>query len=331
MTVFQIILCGLSSGKTSIKRVIFDKIQPYEVELNKTSNQYFNSKIYSFGYCKLNITEFPSSSSYQNDYKEYDKHLTICDILIFVIDYKKYNLSTQEQTEYFKNNIIPIMSKYKSISLYIFIHTIDNYNANSILQTQYSDEIKNSIIKTYSEMNINIDELKNKFFITSIYNSTLYEAFSTILQNLIPQKKNLPILINEFAKNSAIDNAYLFDIKNKFCLAFHNSTLKKVNVFDICLSMIDFALEMSNIYEENEDPNIDDLINNNFDDELDYSLEINNYKNGITDSKSIAFVKYIFKNLVLISITSKEKNEKNHHLLEHNINIFKEGILRIFI
>ena len=320
----QIIFTGLSSGKTSIKRVIFDKIPPYEVELNKEANQYYISQLYSFGYCKINLTEFPSSYSFENDLKKSETFLIKCDILIFVIDYKKYNLSTKDQTDYFKNNILPIINKYKAISLYIFIHNIDNYNTNSIFQTQYNDDIQNSIIKTYSEYNkINIDEFKKNFFKTSIYNSTLYEAFSSILQNTLIQNRNLSILVDEVCKNSFIDNAYLFDINNKFCLAYYSS-LKKVNMFDICLSMIDFALNMCNIYEES-----DNKINDNFDEDLDYSLEIDNYKNGLPDSKNIIFFKYIFKNLALISVMNKEKYEKLY-LVEHNINVFKKGVIKIF-
>ena len=183
----QIIFTGLSSGKTSIKKVIFDKIPPYEVELNKEENQYYNSKIYSFGYCNFNITEFPSSFSFEKNFKESEIFLIKCDVLIFVIDYKKYNLSTKDQTEFFKNNILPIIKQYKKIYLYIFIHNIDNYNTNNILQSQYNDEIQNSIINTYSEYyeSSNNDERKIKFFKTSIYNSTLYEAFSSILEDTL--------------------------------------------------------------------------------------------------------------------------------------------------
>ena len=324
----QVILAGLSSGKTSIRRVIFDKIPPYEVELSKQASQYYHSQLYSFGYCKLNITEFPSLFSFEKNFKEAENYLIKCDILIFIIDYKKYNLSTQDHINYFKNNILPILNKYKKISLYIFIHNIDNYNTNSILQSQYNEEvncIKNEIIQIYKNYNktFNIDDFKKNFFITSIYNSTLYEAFSTILQNIIPQYQNLCILIEEVCKNCCIDNAYLFDINNKFCLAY-NSSLKKVNMFDICLNMIDFAVEMGNIYEENENN-----INDNFDEDLDYSLEIKNFKNGLPDSKSIVFIKYIHKNLALISILSKEKYEKIH-LIQHNINTFKEAVMLIF-
>ena len=330
----QVIFTGLSSGKTSIKKVIFDKIPPYEVELYKDTkpNQYYKSQIYSYGYCKMNITEFPSSYSYENDLKQSEVFLINCDILIFVIDYKKYNLSTDDQTNFFKNNILPIINKYKTISLYIFIHNIDNYNTNNIFQTQYNDDIQNSIIKTYSEYNkaFNIDEFKKNFFKTSIYNSTLYEAFSSILQNILTQNRNLSILVDEVCKNSYIDNAYLFDINNKFCLAYYSS-LKKVNMFDICLNMIDFAVNMGNIYEDDENNNKDkdNNINENFDEDLDYSIEINNFKNGLPDSKNIIFFKYIFKNLALISVISKEKYEKNH-LIEHNVNIFKKGVIQIF-
>ena len=331
----QIIFTGLSSGKTSIKRVIFDKIPPYEVELNKESNPYYYTQLYSFGYCKLNITEFPSLFSYEKNFKEAENFLINCDILIFIIDYQKYNLSTQDQINYFKNNILPILHKYKSITLYIFIHNIDNYNTNSILQSQYNEEailIQNKIIKIYSEYNktFNTEEFKKNFFITSIYNSTLYEAFSIILQNTIPQNQNLSILLEEVCKNCYIDNAYLFDINNKLCLAL-NTSLKK-NMFDICLNMIDFAIEMSNIYEENDDKNSSNCNNNiddNFDEDLDYSLEIKNFKSGLPETKSIVFLKYIYKNLALISILNKEKYEKIH-LIQHNINTFKKAVMLIF-
>ena len=153
-----------------------------------------------------------------------------------------------------------------------------------------------------------------------------------------------------------MDRTYLFDINNKFCLAKYISTFKKTNMFDICLNMIDFAVEIGNIYEDNENKNNENNINENFDEDLDYSLEMKNFKNGLPDSRNIVFFKYIYKNLALISIINKEKYERNHlieynnkekyeknhiiehnkekyeknHLVEHNINILKEGIIHIF-
>ena len=326
---FHIILTGLFSGKTSIKKVIFDKIAPHEVELDKQINHEYQSHLYSFGYCKLNIIEFPSSFSYEKNAKECESFLMKCHVLIFIID---YNLSINQQTEYFKNNILPILNKYKLITLYIFIHKIDNYTKNNILQSQYNEEankIQSFIVKTYSQFDktLIIEELKKNFFITSIYDFTLYEAFSTILQNLIPQNQNFSFLIDLVCKNCNIDNAYLFDIKNRFCLAC--SEKKKVNMFEICLNMIDFAMDMGNLYDDDEENKKRGEDSDNFDEDLDYSLEIKNFKNGLQDSKSIVFFKYVFKNLALISIINKEKYERNN-LIDHNIDLLKQGIIRIF-
>ena len=127
----------------------------------------------------------------------------------------------EQQMDYFRKNILPIINKFKNISLYIFIHKIDYYNCNSILQSQYNEEVKQ--IKSKIEEQIypefEEDKFKNNFFITSIFDTTLIEAFSAILQNMIPQNTNLSFLLEKFSKKCGVENAYIFDINNKFCLA----------------------------------------------------------------------------------------------------------------
>ena len=46
---FQIIFAGSLSGKTSIKKVIFDKIPPYELELNKQKSIEYDNTLYNLG------------------------------------------------------------------------------------------------------------------------------------------------------------------------------------------------------------------------------------------------------------------------------------------
>ena len=327
---FQIIISGSLSGKTSIKKVIFDKIPPYELELNKQKNKKYANQLYSFGYCKLNIIEFPSTFSFSNNLKECDEYLKKCDVLIFIIDFNPSKETKTDQIEYFDNNILPIIDIYSTISLYIFIHKIDNYNCNSILQSQYKEEasqikskIQQKVYPKYEE-----DKYKNKLFITSIYDSTLKEAFSTILQNIIPQNENLCILLS----NSGLKNSYIFDINNKFCLA-KDVEMGKVNenMFEICINMINFVLEMTHIYDENDgEDKIIDSDDDNFDEDMEYQLEIKNFKNGIPDSKSIVAFYYIFHNLALIFIVKKDTFEKNKISIEGNINILRQGIKKIF-
>jgi len=48
---FQIIFSGQLSGKTSIKKVIFDKIPPHVSEHFEQINKGYANKLYSLGYC----------------------------------------------------------------------------------------------------------------------------------------------------------------------------------------------------------------------------------------------------------------------------------------
>ena len=322
---FQIIFSGQLSGKTSIKKVIFDKIPPQISEISGQLSKEYNNKLYSFGYCKLNIIEFPSSFSFQNNFKECEQYLNKCNALIFVYD---YNTKMEQQMDYFRKNILPIINKFKNISLYIFIHKIDYYNCNSILQSQYNEEVKQ--IKSKIEEQIypefEEDKFKNNFFITSIYDSTLIEAFSNILQNMIPHNRNLCFLLSKFG----LKNSYIFDINNKFCLAKDVEMGKaNENMFEICINMLDFVIEMAHIYDENEDKIID-FDEDNFDEDMEYQLEIKNLKNGIPDSKSIVAFYYIFQNLALIFIIKKDSFEKNKIYIEGNINVLRQGVKKIF-
>ena len=58
----DIIVTGVSqSGKTSLRKVIFEKKYPYETVFNDPTNKLENLHVESLGYCNLNFTEFPST------------------------------------------------------------------------------------------------------------------------------------------------------------------------------------------------------------------------------------------------------------------------------
>ena len=285
----DIIIAGASkSGKTSIKKVIFEKKYPYETVYNEPTDKPESLQVDSLGYFYLNLTEFPSSFS-SKDANEYDKYLSKAQSLIFIIDTQN-PLNTQY--DYLKN-VIPALSKYKSsISLYVFLHKIDNTNAGQTDYYKQRDEISSTVEQICKEANLS--DLKVSYFATSIYNSSLFEAFSKIFQN-IPQNKNLSALIDHLAAQS----------------------------YEICSDFIDLVLDVSGIYSDQKENGASDLC---FDDNSICSIKINSKINN--DSKNILFLKFIHKNLVLIAIVNEENYERNN-LLEHNINLFKQAVKNI--
>lgn len=312
----DIIITGASkSGKTSIKKVIFEKKYPYETVYNEPTDKPESLQVDSLGYFYLNLTEFPSSFS-SKDANEYDKYLSKVQSLIFIID-----TQTPLNTQYdYLKNVIPALSKYKSsISLYVFLHKIDNTNAGQTDYYKQRDEISSTVEQICKEANLS--DLKVSYFATSIYNSSLFEAFSKIFQN-IPQNKNLSALIDHLANSCGLEKAFLFDVFNKIYLA-SDSSPNGAQSYEICSDFIDLVLDVSGIYSDQKENGASDLC---FDDNSICSIKINSKINN--DSKNILFLKFIHKNLVLIAIVNEENYERNN-LLEHNINLFKQAVKNI--
>ena len=311
----DIIIAGLSkSGKTSIKKVIFKKNYPYETVYNEPTDKPENLQVDSFGYFYLNLTELPSSFS-SKDATEYDKYLSITQALIFVIDTQT---PLNPQYDYLKN-IIQTLFKYKSsISLNIFLHKIDNTNAGQTDYYKQRDEISMKVEQMCKEANLS--DLKVNYFATSIYNSSLFEAFSKIFQ-YIPQNRNLSALIDHLANTCGFEKAFLFDVFNKICLASDFSP-NGAQSYEICSDFIDLVLDLSGIYSDQKENGESDLC---FDDNSICSIKINEINN---DSKNILFLKFIHKNLALIAIVNEDNYGRNN-LLEHNINLFKQAVKNI--
>ena len=311
----DIIIAGSSkSGKTSIKKVIFKKNYPYETVYNEPTDKPESLQVDSFGYFYLNLTEFPSSFS-SKDATEYDKYLSITQALIFVIDTQT---PLNPQYDYLKN-IIQTLFKYKSsISLYIFLHKIDNTNAGQTDYYKQRDEISMKVEQICKEANLS--DLKVSYFGTSIYNSSLFEAFSKIFQ-YVPQNRNLSALIDHLANTCGFEKAFLFDVFNKICLA-SDSSPNGAQSYEICSDFIDLVLDVSGIYSDQKENRESDLC---FDDNSICSIKINEINN---ESKNILFLKFIYRNLALIAIVNEENYERNN-LLEHNINLFKQAVKNI--
>ena len=313
----DIIITGVSgSGKTSLKKVIFEKKYPYETVFNESTKQPENLEVESLGYCKLNLTEFPSTFSHDKMSPDCEQYLSSCKVLIFLIDSQ---IQPEPQYEYFKNCILPLFSKYRSMNLVVFIHKIDNTNIGQNDYNKQRGEIQSQMKKMCEKFQkeSNIEEIKISFHVTSIYNSTLFEAFSKMFQDMMPQNKCLSHLIEKLTDVCGFEKAFLFDVFNKIYLAMDFSPNASQN-YELCSDIIDVVLDMSGIYG---DPS-DDFF---FDDKSTCSIKIFNH---YTNSYNILFLKFIHKNLALIAIINEESYERNN-LLDYNINIFKQGVKSI--
>uniref|UniRef100_A0A1B0BYQ0 Uncharacterized protein n=1 Tax=Glossina palpalis gambiensis TaxID=67801 RepID=A0A1B0BYQ0_9MUSC len=83
--------------------------------------------------------------------------------------------------------------------------------------------------------------------LTSIYDHSIFEAFSKVVQKLIPQLSTLENLLNIFISNSGIEKAFLFDVVSKIYIATYCSPVD-IQSYELCCDMIDVVIYLSNIY-----------------------------------------------------------------------------------
>ena len=71
--------------------------------------------------------------------------------------------------------------------------------------------------------NTNPQDILINFHLTSIYDHSIFEAFSKVIQKLIPQFVHLERLLNYLLSTSNIEQAFLFDVQTKISIATDSS------------------------------------------------------------------------------------------------------------
>lgn len=312
----DIILMGLSNaGKTSIKKVVFEKMLPHESVFLEPTQNIENFKVENLCYTTGYVRDFPKNYNFEKAPPVELKYFQTCTVLIYVIDSQD---TTEETYDYLKEVVINALNRNPKIAIEIFLHKADGaYFLKINNMNKRRSEVQTRIKDIFIELNL---EINAGFYSTSIYDHSLYEAFSRIFQKIMPQNNLLSALLDNLATSCRFEKSYLFDVYNKIYLAIDSSPMEE-QFYEICSDMIDVVLDMSGIYGENvnNDPYFDDN---------SYSLfKINNKRNE--NSKSHLYLRFLDVNLALICIINDENFERQH-LIDYNIKFFKDAVKEIF-
>lgn len=160
--------------------------------------------------------------------------------LVWVID---------AQDEYFdaierlNSTIIYLSTSYPNINIEVFVHKVDGL----------SDDFKMDIYRDIQQRVL--DEMADRdyenapvsFYQTSIYDHSIFEAFSKCIQKLIPQLPTLESLLNSLCSNCRMEKAYLFDVLSKIYIASDTSP-GDISTYETCSDYIDVVVDISEIY-----------------------------------------------------------------------------------
>lgn len=129
------------------------------------------------------------------------------------------------------------------IKFEVFIHKVDG------LPDDNKMDIQREIYQKANEdlADAGYDQIHLSFNLTSIYDHSIFEAFSKVVQKLIPQLPTLENLLCIFNKGSMVEKSFLFDLASKIYVAT-DGTPVHMQTYELCCDMIDVVLDITSIY-----------------------------------------------------------------------------------
>jgi Ras-related GTP-binding protein C/D len=169
--------------------------------------------------------------------------------LVWVIDAQDEYL---EAISKLNATILKLQSTFPSINVEVFVHKVDGLSDDYRLDT-YRDIVQ----RVQDELSdAGVENAPVQFYQTSIYDHSIFEAFSKVIQKLIPELPTLEALLNALCANCRIEKAYLFDLVSKIYIATDTSPTD-IGSYEICSDYIDVIIDITEIYgsqyEDNEE------------------------------------------------------------------------------
>ena len=156
--------------------------------------------------------------------------------------------------------ILQLQQQYSDIKYFVFIHKVDS------LSSDFREDTVRDIIQRIMD-DLNDAGLENppiNFYPTSVYDDSIYEALSKVLQLLNPQLAAFEAMLSTIAASCKMQKLYLFDVMSKLYIASDTSPIDMAG-YSLCSDYIDTIVDLSEIYgwdrgrteDSNADSNID--------------------------------------------------------------------------
>ncbi|KAL3832739.1 hypothetical protein ACJMK2_024354 [Sinanodonta woodiana] len=193
-----------------------------------------------------------------------------------------------------------------NIKFNVFIHKIDNLSDADKTEVQRNIHLKicNDLLRAGLENNLSI-------YYTSIYDHSVPEALSRVVQKFNPYLPTLESLLNIFTSSSKIDKAFLFNVVSKIYIATDSSPVDQQS-YKLCCDMIDVVFGVSCVYGEQDGPL--------FDTQSTSVIKLNNH---------VLYLRKVNRYIALICIL-KTDNFKKQGFIEYNFYHFQEAVLEVF-
>lgn len=238
------------SGKSSIQRVVFQNMSPHETLFLESTTELGIKFIANNPYVQFEVWDFPGDVNLQEGVVFEGQMLSpdlifgSCSAIAYVIDAQD-DPATEALSKL--HDIVKIArSVNPQMHFEIFIHKVDG---EVYLSEDHKLDLQRDIQEQVElELEDAVDtDLTLSFYLTSIYDLSIFEAFSKVVHKLIPQLPAMENLLNILIANCEVEKAFLYDVVSKIYIATDHNPVD-IQSYELCSDMVEVVIDVSCIY-----------------------------------------------------------------------------------
>eukprot|EP00941_MAST-03F_sp_MAST-3F-sp1_P003748 g3748.t1 len=310
------------SGKSSIQRVVFHKMSPHETLFLEPTSSLEIIPVANNPFVNLQLWDTPgdylsrdqrSTSPYESQTLSDDVIFGKCGALVYVVD---------AQDEMYTDTITTLVDTFTraykvnpDIFFEVFVHKVDGdpFISGNGNRDGYVRDVQQKIQQELDAANLDVD---CQYHLTSIYDHTVFESFSKVVQKLISELPALERLMDALVENCAFEKTFLFDVVSKIFVATDSNPVDS-ETYELCSDMIDVVTDVSCIYGAvGEDGGFLDSLG--YDEKSASTIRLQ----GGMYNNMVLYLRQVSSFLAIVCIMPAASYEKAG-LIDYNIDCFK--------
>ncbi|EJU00799.1 ras-related GTP-binding protein-like protein raga [Dacryopinax primogenitus] len=209
----KVLLMGKSgSGKTSMRSVIFSnhlaestKKLGATIEVEQSQHRFLSDLM-------LNLWDCGGQEAFMENYLRHDQNQIFSNVqlLIYVFDISAKEYEKERDFGYYTDCLNAIKEYSPDASIFVLIHKMDLVPSDK----------RNVFLRKKKELLDHSEDVPIRVFGTSIWDESLYRAWSRIVHTLVPNAQDLTNHLDEFVEACSAIEAVIFEKKTMLLIAW---------------------------------------------------------------------------------------------------------------
>ncbi|KAL3316374.1 hypothetical protein Ciccas_004973 [Cichlidogyrus casuarinus] len=210
----KVLLMGKSgSGKTSMRSIIFANYRPGDTTRLGVTMDVEHTHLRIGGNLVLNLWDCGGQHGFMESYFTNQKENIFRNVEVLIYVFDIVQMDSKDDKDYYESCIRAIKEYSPKAKIFCLLHKIDLIMPTE--KIRFIEMQKETLQEISSEV---------RYFATTIWNETLYEAWSKIVYNLIPNVEKLEKSLKQFSDILMADDIILFERATFLQIASHRNS-----------------------------------------------------------------------------------------------------------